>query len=81
MKGQEAWFEDDINLYANPAGTLGQLRFLGADRVRLAVRWYQIAPTPLSRRSTRASEEPISPIPTSATRSNSGLFMPIVPRP
>ncbi|HEX4671373.1 MAG TPA: hypothetical protein VH279_03840 [Solirubrobacteraceae bacterium] len=53
MNSQEAWFEDDVNLYVNPAGTLGQLRFLGVDRVRLAVRWYLIAPKPLSHRRPR----------------------------
>jgi hypothetical protein len=53
MQGQESWFEDDVNLYANPAATLGQLRFLGVDRVRVAVRWYLIAPHPLSRRRPR----------------------------
>ncbi|MGZ4249972.1 MAG: hypothetical protein ACXVUE_16895 [Solirubrobacteraceae bacterium] len=53
MKNQEAWFEDDVNLYANPAGTLGQLRFLGVDRVRVAVRWYLIAPKPLSHKRPR----------------------------
>jgi hypothetical protein len=47
---QESWFEDDVNLYANPAGTLGQMRFLGVNRVRVAVRWQLIAPKPLSRR-------------------------------
>jgi hypothetical protein len=49
-KSQESWFEDDVNLYANPAGTLGQMRFLGVDRVRVAVRWQLIAPKPLQRR-------------------------------
>ena len=53
MTDQESWFEDDVNLYANPAGTLGQLRFLGVDRVRVAVRWYQIAPKPLSHKRPR----------------------------
>jgi hypothetical protein len=53
MTDQEAWFEDDVNLYANPAATLGQLRFLGVDRVRVAVRWYLLAPKPLSHRRPR----------------------------
>ena len=52
-KAQESWLEDDVNLYANPAGTLGQLRFLGVNRVRVAVRWQLIAPSPLSRRRPR----------------------------
>src|SRR5690348_1948968 len=53
MKNQEAWFEDDVNLYANPGGTLGQLRFLGVDRVRVAVRWYLIAPRASSHKRPR----------------------------
>ena len=52
-KAQESWLEDDVNLYANPAGTLGQLRFLGVNRVRVAVRWQLIAPSPVSRRRPR----------------------------
>ena len=52
-KAQESWLEDDVNLYANPAGTLGQLRFLGVTRVRVAVRWQLITPRPLSRRRPR----------------------------
>jgi hypothetical protein len=47
---QQAMLEDDIQLMDNPAGTLAQLRLLGVQRVRVAVRWYYIAPRPHSRR-------------------------------
>jgi hypothetical protein len=46
-------FEDDVRLLADPAGTLHQLRLLGVQRVRVAVRWYYIAPNPHSRRPPR----------------------------
>ena len=47
---QQAMFEDDDQLMANPAGTLAQLRLLGVQSMRVAVRWYYIAPAPHSRR-------------------------------
>ncbi len=47
---QESWVEDDPSLQTDPAGTLTQLRMLGVDRVRVAVRWQQIAPNPSSHR-------------------------------
>ncbi len=50
---QQAMLEDDVQLMANPAGTLAQLRLLGIQRVRVAVRWYYIAPAPHSRRMPR----------------------------
>jgi hypothetical protein len=50
---KESWLEDDLSLETNPAGTLAQLRMLGVDRVRVAVRWQQIAPNPLSHRRPR----------------------------
>ncbi|MBV8430238.1 MAG: hypothetical protein JO244_03690, partial [Solirubrobacterales bacterium] len=45
---QQSMIEDDVALMTNPAGTLSQLRLLGVQRVRLAVRWYYIAPSPHS---------------------------------
>ena len=42
--GQQAMFEDDVGLMADPVGTLAQLRLLGVQRVRVAVRWSAIAP-------------------------------------
>jgi hypothetical protein len=50
---QESWIEDDGSLQTDPAGTLAQLRMLGVDRVRVAVRWQLIAPSPLSHRRPR----------------------------
>jgi hypothetical protein len=47
---QETLFQDDVQLQTDPAATLARLKLLGVDRVRLAVRWYQIAPGPFSRR-------------------------------
>jgi hypothetical protein len=35
---QVSVFEDDVNLQVNPAGTLAQMRLLGANQVRVAVR-------------------------------------------
>lgn len=42
-------FEDDGALMANPGATFAQLRLLGVQRVRVAVRWFYIAPRPNSR--------------------------------
>ena len=39
-------FEDDVRLLSDPLGTLGRLRMLGVDRVRVAVHWNYIAPKP-----------------------------------
>jgi len=50
---QQAMLEDDVQLMANPAGTLEQLRLLGIQRVRVTVRWYYIAPAPNSRHMPR----------------------------
>jgi hypothetical protein len=47
---QEALFQDDAALAANPNGTLQRLRLLGVSRVRLAVRWMLIAPNARSHR-------------------------------
>ncbi len=46
---QVSVFEDDVNLQVNPAATLAQMRLLGANQVRVAVRWQLIAPKPTSR--------------------------------
>jgi hypothetical protein len=43
-------FEDMGQLFANPMGTLKQLRSLGAENVRVAVIWSYIAPWPNSTR-------------------------------
>ena len=47
---QEAIFQDDNQLKANPTGTMQTLRDLGVTRVRVNVTWNQIAPAPLSTR-------------------------------
>jgi hypothetical protein len=47
---QESIFEDDTHVLADPVDTLAGLRMLGAERVRVAVRWQLIAPNPSSRR-------------------------------
>ena len=43
---QVSILEDDDQIQANPAGTLERLRALGADVVRVAMRWELIAPSP-----------------------------------
>ena len=43
--------EDDLELTSNPVGTLAALRVLGVQRVRVAIRWYYIAPRPNSARA------------------------------
>jgi hypothetical protein len=50
---QQSVFEADTELMADPAGTISQLRLLGAQTIRLAVRWQAIAPDPNSRRPPR----------------------------
>jgi hypothetical protein len=47
---QQAMFEDDVQLMTNPSLTLERLRILGVGRIRLAVRWYYIAPAAHARR-------------------------------
>jgi hypothetical protein len=47
---QEATFQDDALLRADPGGTLATLRQLGVARVRVFVSWSSIAPSPLSAR-------------------------------
>jgi hypothetical protein len=49
----QAMLEDDPHVINDPAGTLAQLRVLGIQRIRLAVRWQDIAPAPGSRRMPR----------------------------
>jgi hypothetical protein len=46
---QETIFQDDVAMLTDPAGTLARLKVLGVDRVRLAVRWFEIAPNAASR--------------------------------
>jgi hypothetical protein len=50
---QVSVFEDDVSLQVNPAETLAQMRLLGANQVRVAVRWQLIAPKPIARRRPR----------------------------
>jgi hypothetical protein len=47
---QQAMFEDDVQLSTDPSTTIQRLRMLGVGRIRLAVRWYTIAPNPGSSR-------------------------------
>ncbi len=47
---QQAMLEDDLSLMNNPVGTMAQLRLLGVQEVRVAVRWYNFTPDPHSRR-------------------------------
>jgi hypothetical protein len=42
--GQDAIFQDDGQLHANPLGTLQTLRSLGVSRVRVGIYWGRIAP-------------------------------------
>ncbi len=45
----QAMVSDDPGLYSNPAATLQQLRELGAQSVRVSVRWQSLAPDPNAR--------------------------------
>src|ERR1700733_4950542 len=45
---QEAIFQDDTQLKANPVATMQTLRDLGVDRVRVNIAWNEIAPSPNS---------------------------------
>ena len=45
--------EDDVHLQADPAGTLEQMRALGADVVRVSMPWQMITPNPNSKRAPR----------------------------
>jgi hypothetical protein len=47
---QQAMFEDETQMLTNPSLTIQRLRMLGVGRIRLGVRWYQIAPKPFSSR-------------------------------
>src|SRR5947209_403823 len=42
--GQWAILEDDLNLLADPAVTVAEMRHLGVSMVRVAVRWSWFAP-------------------------------------
>jgi hypothetical protein len=46
---QDAIFQDDAQLFSNPAGTLQTFRELGVSRVRVGVYWNRIAPQASSR--------------------------------
>jgi len=45
--------EDDTHLQANPAGTLAQIRALGAEVVRVSMPWQAVAPAPNSAHAPR----------------------------
>ncbi|MEA2157679.1 MAG: polysaccharide biosynthesis protein PslG [Solirubrobacteraceae bacterium] len=47
---QDAIFQDDGQLHANPLGTLQTLRSLGVNRIRVGIYWGAIAPNGTSRR-------------------------------
>jgi hypothetical protein len=51
---QEAIFQDDIQMKANPVGTLAIFRSLGVTRVRVSVTWSSLAPSSGSRRQPRS---------------------------
>jgi hypothetical protein len=50
---QQGMLEDDVQLMSNPSGTIQRLRMIGVQRIRLAVRWYYIAPKPHSSRAPK----------------------------
>ncbi len=50
---QQSIIQDDAHLQADPAGTLAKMRLLGADRVRVTVRWDTLAPRAGSHRRPR----------------------------
>jgi hypothetical protein len=50
---QLAMFGDNARLLSDPRGTLATLRSLGADLVRVSVRWQTLAPHPASRSRPR----------------------------
>ena len=50
---QVSVIEDDAHLQADPAGTLEQMRALGAEVVRVSVPWQTIAPAPNSAHAPR----------------------------
>jgi hypothetical protein len=47
---QQAMLEDDLQLTANPQGTVDRLRMIGVGRIRLGFRWFNVAPNPFSSR-------------------------------
>lgn len=51
--GQVSIIQDDTLMLNNPAGAAAQMRALGADQVRVAVRWQTLAPDPNSFRAPR----------------------------
>ncbi len=54
---QDAMFQDFRDLFANPSGTLEQMRVLGADGLRLTMIWDRVAPQPNSRRRPKHFHE------------------------
>jgi hypothetical protein len=51
--GPESIFDPKGPLFTDPVGTLGLMRRLGVDRVKLFIPWNAIAPNPLSRATPR----------------------------
>jgi hypothetical protein len=47
---QQAMFEDDVQLFSNPAATLQRFRMLGVSSIRVGVHWFYIAPSVRSKR-------------------------------
>ncbi len=52
-RGQVAIIQDDVGLLTNPGATLQEMRHLGAQMVRVSLRWSMIAPAPNSHRRPR----------------------------
>ena len=51
--GPESIFDPGLSLSANPAGTLGLMRQLGVERIKLFVSWASVAPASTSRARPR----------------------------
>jgi hypothetical protein len=47
---QEAIFQDDLNMFVNPTGTLQTMHDLGVTRMRVGLYWYRVVPSANSRR-------------------------------
>jgi hypothetical protein len=53
QRGVVSIIQDDRLMYLNPVATVARLRQLGADQVRIALRWQQVAPAGASFRRPR----------------------------
>src|ERR1022692_3612602 len=58
---QQSMIEDDGRLLADPAAMMQQFRLLGAQTVRVAVRWQLIAPKPNSHKRPHGFKNPSNP--------------------